>query len=236
VLDGEAVVLTEQGIPSFNRVLHRDLQRKAGRHTISANPVIYVVFDLIYYNGRYLTDIPLVERQRMLADIIKPSGDIILCDSYPKGEELFRIMDEKGMEGIVAKEKTGLYHKGVKNRTWLKIKCFRKVKAVIGGIVLKKGVVSALLLGLYSEDGKCGGSGLDYIGRVSTGLRESHIIQLLGIIQKYKQDQSAFLIPPKPEKDTTNVWLPPYLTANIQYLEWSDKGVLRNPVLLGFEI
>jgi bifunctional non-homologous end joining protein LigD len=141
-------------------------------------------------------------------------------------------MDEKGMEGIVAKERGGLYHVGVKNRTWLKCKCFRKIQAVIGGIALKRGMVSALLLGLRGEGSE---GGLDYIGRVSTGLREKHMIQLLGIIKKYEQDQSPFHVPPKPEKDTRNVWLPPYLTAKVQYLEWSDYGVLRNPVLLGFE-
>lgn len=228
VLDGEAIVLSEQGRPSFNRILRRDLAKNVSKVQITADPVIYVVFDLLYYNDRFVIDLPLLERQELLADLLKPMENIFLCDSYPKGEKLFQSMKEKGMEGIVAKEKRGCYYCGTKNRTWLKSKCFRQMECVVGGIALKKGRVTALLLGLYNQEA------LMYIGRAYTGIKESELTQLQMIADTYKQHFSPFSNMPREEKGTQNIWLPPYLGVNVQYLEWSEKGYLRNPVILGF--
>jgi bifunctional non-homologous end joining protein LigD len=293
VLDGEVIVLGEQGLPSFNRVLRRDLAKKVTKAQITANPVIYVVFDLLYYNDRSFTNFPLWERQELLTDILKPAENIFLCDSYPKGKQLFLTMQEKGLEGIVAKEKKGRYYCGAKNRTWLKIKCFRKMECVVGGIVLKNGRAGALLLGLPSRGSGDGFTGVElpaspqdvlvsdknpivsgkdifdvrndfvdvrkkssfdagkvftdmrnqltatrgeliYIGRVYAGLKERELAQLQKIAHSYAQSFSPFSNPPPMEKGVQYVWLPPYLIVNVQYLEWSEKGCLRNPVILGF--
>lgn len=233
ILDGEAIVLGQQGIPSFHKILQRDLRKRVTSELMSAHPVVYLVFDLLYLNNEFVTGLPLAERQKLLQKHLRPAGHIFLCQNYSRGEELFQIMAEKGMEGIVAKEKNGLYHCGEKNRTWQKIKCFRTIEAILGGVALKDGQISALLVGLKSAGEK---QSLQYIGKVSSGLRQSDREQLQSLIAVYgdsKDSKSPFAGNPRPEKGEKAIWLPPFLPVKIQYLELTEKGVLRNPVYLG---
>jgi bifunctional non-homologous end joining protein LigD len=233
ILDGEAIVLGRQGIPSFHRILQRDLRKRVTSEIMSANPVVYLVFDLLYLNNQFVTGLPLAERQKLLQKHLRPVGHIFLCQNYSCGEELFQIMEEKGMEGIVAKEKSGLYHCGEKNRTWQKIKCFRTMEAILGGVALKDGHISALLVGLKSGGEK---QSLQYIGKVSSGLRQSDLQQLQRVMAIYgdnNDNKSPFAGNPRPEKGEKLIWLPPFLLVKIQYLELTEKGVLRNPVFLG---
>jgi bifunctional non-homologous end joining protein LigD len=46
ILDGEAIVLGQQGIPSFHKILQRDLRKRVTSELMSAHPVVYLVFDL----------------------------------------------------------------------------------------------------------------------------------------------------------------------------------------------
>ncbi len=235
ILDGEVVVLNEQGVPDFQRVLKRDLAKGRGQGLQDRYPVMYVVFDIIYLNDRSITKEPLCNRQELLASFLKESQIIRLCDSYDKGIELFKVMQDKGMEGIVAKEKRGLYYLGERNNTWLKIKCFRQLDAVIGGVALKGRRVSALLLGLYNDEKLADNDKLIYIGKVSTGLNNNYLAQLQDIVEKYRRGEAPFQSTSLPEKKVDSIaWLPPILTVRVKYIDRSEGGLLRQPVIVGF--
>lgn len=236
VLDGEVVALNEKGLPDFQRVLKRDLVKNAAPGLQKKYPIMYVVFDIIYFNDRLITNEPLHNRQEILASCLKESHMIRMCDNYDKGEKLYQLMQDKGMEGIVAKEKKGLYYLGERNNTWLKIKCFRQLDAVIGGVTLKEDRVSALLLGLYSGDKLPNNDKLIYIGRASTGLNNNNLAQLQNIIKKYQQEEAPFQPTSFHLKKTASsiAWLPPMLTVRVKYIEWSEGRLLRQPVIVGF--
>lgn len=272
IFDGEVIVLGPEGVPSFHRILQRDGQKKLTPELMRINPVVYVVFDLLFCNNQFLTGLSLLERQRLLEKHLCPGGNIYLCENYPEGKELFQIMQEKGMEGIVAKEKNGLYYCGEKNRTWQKVKCFRKLKAILGGVVVRSdnGGIKALLVGLrddsFNEQRERQGqrerqehqgsqeqrerqeqkegpeqkkgppleAPLRYVGKVFSGLKAQDLAQIKQLIAGFGEEQTPFINPPVPEKGTRLIGLPPYLALNLQYLEWSENGVLRNPVFLGF--
>lgn len=225
VLDGEVVVFNAQGMPSFESILKRDLAGKTTRELLQKFPAFYFVFDILIFEGRDLRREPLFARQEILHDCLRQSPNIAVCDNYESGTALYETIKDKGMEGIVAKEKNGIYHSGIKHPTWLKIKCFREIKAIIGGIILKQGRVKSLLLG--SEEGEK----LNYLGKVSTGLNYNIIDQLQRVAENFAIPASPFAQDLKEDSGTRIVWIPPCLTALVEYLGKSDQGILRHPVL-----
>src|SRR6266481_8602916 len=62
ILDGEIVALNEEGIPRFQL-----LQKWQKRPTA---PVVYVLFDLLWDNGRDLTGKSVIHRRKRLQEII----------------------------------------------------------------------------------------------------------------------------------------------------------------------
>jgi hypothetical protein len=95
VLDGEIVKLA--GRPIFV-----DLMRRRG-------PFCFVAFDLLAVNGRDVRTLPLVERKKILREIVpKESRCILFAKHVPRrGRELFAAVCEQDLEGIVAKWKEG---------------------------------------------------------------------------------------------------------------------------------
>ena len=116
VLDGEIVALDQAGVPCFDGLRSR---------TSAADCVIvYYAFDLLHLDGRDLTKDPLIERKSALKKILPKSGtgrvrytDHIVRD----GERLFKELEKRELEGMVAKRANSLYVGG-RTRAWLKIK------------------------------------------------------------------------------------------------------------------
>lgn len=68
VFDGELVAFDEQGRPSFERLQQRIHQTDASvvRWRMKSHPVTYVLFDLLYLEGRDLTSEPYTRRRELL--------------------------------------------------------------------------------------------------------------------------------------------------------------------------
>lgn len=230
ILDGEVVVFGEKGTPGFNRVLKRDLAVRATKALLEKYPAVYVVFDLLFINGQSIIGLPLTTRQEILAKNLRPFANLVISDSYDKGTDLFRVMAQKGMEGIVAKEKDGLYHPGQKHKTWLKIKCKRHVDTVVGGVTLENGRITSLLLGVRQE------GELLYVGRALTGLNSQELDQLGRAAKEYQCAASPFLQTPRMKRGLKTLWLPPFLAARIEFQEWSEHGMLRQPVIKSLSV
>ncbi len=115
ILDGEIVALDEEGIPRFQL-----LQKWQKRPTA---PVAYVLFDLLWDNGRDLTGKSVIQRRERLQEIITPVAGIQVGGYLEKrGVELFRLAKANGLEGIIAKRKGSTYQPGRRSPDWLKIK------------------------------------------------------------------------------------------------------------------
>ncbi|GAW92078.1 DNA polymerase LigD, ligase domain protein, partial [Calderihabitans maritimus] len=84
VFDGEIIVLRERK-PSFPLVLRRDLttDETTIRRLARKIPVNYMIFDLLYLDGRDMTVLPLRERLEILRKVINPGGTIWITDSFP---------------------------------------------------------------------------------------------------------------------------------------------------------
>lgn len=169
IIDGELVVLA-QGRPKFDLILRRDQRRQAAAIQSGAQqwPVLYAVFDLLYWQGQDVRSWPLSRRQSTLASIWPENcTQLYLVDNFQAGEELFAAVGLAGLEGIVAKRLQSPYIPGKKRSDWRKIKHWRQINCVVGGYTLRAGLPSALLLGLYADEG------LRYVGRAGSGLDSS---------------------------------------------------------------
>jgi bifunctional non-homologous end joining protein LigD len=110
IIDGEIVHVGRDGKPRFF-----DLMRRRG-------PQHFYAFDLLWLNGRDLRSLPLVERKRMLRNLVPPQPSPILYVDYIEGQgtELFQAVCAEDVEGIVAKLAHGPYTPDA--TTWVKIK------------------------------------------------------------------------------------------------------------------
>ena len=107
ILDGEIVVLDGEG-----RSIFADLMMGKGEPS-------YCAFDLVWLNGRDLRQKPLVERKRLLHELVPTDHPRLLYMSHldSGGTRFFKLVCEQNLEGIVCKPKTSPYP-----FTWIKVK------------------------------------------------------------------------------------------------------------------
>lgn len=155
-LDGEVVVLREDGHPDF-----RALERAIRSSRRPRPPFVYQVWDAPWLGGEDLTALPLLERKaRLRASIGRGHGAVRYVDHMTgSGPALWREVCETELEGIVSKRAASPYRPGVRSRDWVKVKCFRPYRLRVAG--LGEGM-DGILLALAEEDGR-----LRYVGRAA---------------------------------------------------------------------
>lgn len=224
VFDGEIVVLTEKGIPDFQQ-----LQDYKSNKTY---PLYYYVFDLLFYNGKDIREKPLLERKKILKELLINSDVIRYCDHVSgKGEDFFSIAKEQNLEGIMAKKADSGYFSGKRTNHWLKIKNHQTLEAVIGGFTEPRGSrqsFGALILGVYKN------KKLQYIGHTGTGFDGKTLKELHAKMKPLIQKKSPFKN--KVPVNNPATWIRPVLTCNIKYTEKTADGILRHPVFQGLRI
>ncbi|MDQ0188590.1 bifunctional non-homologous end joining protein LigD [Alicyclobacillus cycloheptanicus] len=230
ILDGEVVALGANGTPDFHQVMKRDAIRRFERVPVvqRAVPIHYMVFDILYYNGQWLTDRPFGDRFALLERVIRPSDVVQVVTTTNDGPALYQAMETFDMEGIVAKRVDSTYRIGEKVDTWRKIKRYRDLVAVIGGYTLgDNGVINALLLGMYDEAGA-----LHYIGHVGTGrLTQEEWRSLTTRLQALAAQNRPFAEPPSRSRSGSAPvhWVLPVVTVKVHYAEWTRGRSLRQP-------
>jgi bifunctional non-homologous end joining protein LigD len=226
ILDGEVVVLAENGTTSF-----ADLQ--AAFQEGVKKPLTYFIFDLLHLNGHNLRNLALIDRKAILADLLTNTGEFIRFSEHLQsdGAEIFRKACELDAEGIVSKRADGKYISG-RTTDWLKIKCIREQEFVIGGFTLPSkghtGIqgVGALLLGYY-RDGK-----LIYAGRTGTGFTEKTHRILRTQLDKLRTTDTSFEKPPA-EARRGAVWVKPQLVAQVRFATWTADNLVRQAAFKG---
>ncbi len=111
IIDGEAVVLDDQGRSDFG-LLQRAVGRRPSLH--DAAEIIFFAFDLLYLDGQDLRMMPLAERRRLLEPIVSErTGAIRFSEEvHADGAEFFQVACELGLEGIIAKRRDKPYRSG----------------------------------------------------------------------------------------------------------------------------
>lgn len=224
ILDGE-VIAFEQEKPSFHQVMKRDALRRQNRIDVVKHqiPIAYMIFDILYFNGDWVTGLPLLERQQILEKIIRKNDVIQRVSNHRDAEALFQAVADHGLEGIVLKDLNSSYAINGKDKRWQKKKIRKDLFAVVGGVTFRTGTVNALLLGLYDELGQ-----LWYIGHAGTGkLTKQDWKNLTAVVRNLRITERPFVNTPDRLKNTT--WIKPEITVKINFLEWTSNKTLRQP-------
>jgi bifunctional non-homologous end joining protein LigD len=229
ILDGEIIAL-KKGKPSFYEVMKRDGIRNLRNveKLCRAVPVNYMIFDVIYLNGKWINSLPLVERQRHLNEIITPGNYVQLVENFENAQGLYDVIKTHCMEGIVIKDLSSKYKINGKDKRWRKKKFYRDLIAVVGGVTRRNNIVNSLLLGLFDSDGR-----LWYVGHAGTGkLTQKDWRDLTEGIKPLIQPAMPFANTPPRIKEA--LWLQPRITVKVKYTEWTEGHSLRHPSIESF--
>jgi len=236
VFDGEIIVLNEKGVSNFG-----DLQNWRSE---ADGDLVYYVFDLLWYDGKNLMDLPLNERQAILKEILPTNDDRVRLSKVfnASGVDFFNAAERMGLEGIIAKKADSTYSPDLRSKEWLKIKVHKRQEVIIAGYTKNEDTAkqfSSLLLGVY-ENGA-----LQYVGKVGTGFSDKVQKEMMAQFKPLITDKSPFDIIPdvnKPSRFRPNppkakaTWLKPELVCEVAYGEVTSDGVFRHPSFQGMRI
>jgi len=211
VLDGEVAVFDEKLLSRFH-LLSDDASG------VVATPPLFIAFDVLQAGARDLRSRPLAERRRILEETVDNADMVLPCRRLPEdGAEAWRIVEDRGYEGFVAKDPRSTYRTGP-TRAWVKVKVRHDGVFVVGGI-RDVDAFDGVLVGEHVSDG------LEYRGLVEWGYRAADVLELL-------REARMFRMPTSPFKDLRTmrgaVWLEPRLQAEVSYAEIVG-GRLRAP-------
>lgn len=227
IIDGEIVVLDKKGHSNFSA-----LQEAIKTHNFKK--MTYIVFDILFLNGRDLRQETLESRKQILKETLKSNElnikkDKIIFSEHVQGlgDELLKEACKRELEGIVSKDRTRPYHEG-RSSDWQKIKCSNRQEMVIGAYTDPQGEregFGALLLGIYEN------KELRYVGRVGTGFNAEILKELMIKFKKIPSKTSPFDVNSPPPKGVH--WLKPKLVGEIEFIAWTKDHILRHASFKG---
>lgn len=242
VLDGEIIAPLEDGRPSFERLQGRLglNSESAVRRKMKEIPIVYMIFDLLFLDGRSIMDLPYTERRRLLEELAL-AGSSWQTPAYHVGDgpamvEAGRV---QGLEGVIAKKLGSRYEPGKRSGAWLKIKNHLRQELVIGGWTPgeggRAGHIGALLVGYYDvtpDEATRRGAGqrLLYAGSVGTGFTESALVDLARRLASLRRDTSPFTAE---DPRRSAVFAEPVLVGEFEFSEWTRDHILRQPSFKG---
>lgn len=226
-VDGELIATDPNGRSDFSLLQH---VREQGR----LDELQYCVFDLLYWNGEDLRDLPQSQRKAQLDAAfakLPAKGPIRLADQIQSDSaQLLARVCNQHLEGLIAKKMDAPYV-GARSENWLKVKCHREQEFVVGGAAFLPGrgtgTFSSLLVGVKS------GKGLRYVGRVGGGFSAAEREQWHARVQQLEQKVSPFDRHPDKRSGEIWHWMKPKLVIQVAFQDWTQDGILRQPRYLG---
>jgi bifunctional non-homologous end joining protein LigD len=237
IVDGEIVVLNEEGLPDFHIHQHRmNIQNPQEIMALSVkDPSTYYVFDILYNENENVEHLGYLERRELLSMILKKNDTIRISEYITEnGTEILQSSKELNLEGIVAKHKNSVYREGTRSRDWLKIKNTKTQDCVIIGYT--KGLGSrirhfgSLVLAVYSSKERK----LKFAGHAGTGFNDETLSELFTRLREFEVSSRPVDKVPYLNRETT--WLKPVLVVEVKFDKWTRDGILRAPVFLRLRI
>ncbi len=222
ILDGELIVMGDNG-PDFFKMQKRGRLKTKEKILLASqlNPVIFVVFDILYYDNQDLTELPLLKRKEYLEKYIKEDDNLVISKYIKEdGIKLFKKIAQKGLEGIVAKKIDSPYQIGKRTSYWLKIKALKEDDFLVLGYKEIDNNIKTIVIG--KKENK------NFISYGEVNL-PNYLDQQQ--IKEYAKTEKQ----PKAYFNLKNIiWLKPRLKATIRYKEITSNNNLRHAVFLKF--
>ena len=184
-------------------------------------PASFVAYDIIYVSGKTTIDLPLMQRKKLLQDIVTENNSISISRFVEEsGIALFTVAKNQNLEGIVAKKKDSKYYFDKRTKNWIKCKVMATNDCIICGYIKKANNMTSLVLGQYN------GNQLIYKGHVTLGVSLS-VLDAYGF--KIRPTSPINSVPPGNENA---IWLEPTLVCIVESMP-TDKNSFRQPVFKG---
>jgi bifunctional non-homologous end joining protein LigD len=189
---------------------------------------VYHVFDMPWFEGRDVSQLPLDQRRALLEALpfrlplerVEPITD-------PKPWE--RACSD-GWEGVIAKRRDSLYEHR-RSPHWLKMKCEDSQEFVVGGFTDPQGVrvgLGALLVGYFENED------LVFAGKVGTGFDTKLLLALRARLDSLEVPASPFTKAVGLPRIRAH-WVRPEVVVRAAFIEWTVHGKLRHSRLLGVD-
>jgi DNA ligase D-like protein (predicted ligase)/DNA ligase D-like protein (predicted polymerase)/DNA ligase D-like protein (predicted 3'-phosphoesterase) len=234
VIDGEIVAFDDQGRNSFEALQQRmNLQNEREIKRASAQiPVGYVVFDLLWLDGRDTTSLPLEQRRELLELIVEPDDRLqVTAHVQGDGKAFVETARGLGLEGVVAKRSGSPYLPGRRSEHWRKIKLRNTQDCAIVGFTPgrggRSGAFGALLVAVM-DDGRW-----RWVGQVGSGFTERMLETVQELLAPIVRET-----PPIDDPELAAVRDATYVDlkecCEVEYLEITKgTGKMRAPVFKG---
>jgi DNA ligase 1 len=228
ILEGEVVAInveTEEYLP-FQELMHR--RRKYGvEEAMESYPVVMNFFDVLYFDGKSRTDMPYLERRKLLKKIIDKikiqNNKLRLIKQTIAAEpyEIDRFMMtaiENGCEGVMIKHLSSTYRAGAREYAWVKLKreytsdfadtLDLVIVGALHGRGRRAGKYGALLLAAYDHNADMFRS----VTKVGTGFTDLHIEQFYKELEKHIVSQRHARVDTGMEMD---IWFEPKIVIEV---------------------
>jgi bifunctional non-homologous end joining protein LigD len=232
LLDGEIVALDDDGVPSFERLQPRMQAhgRAAVRERAAVQPVVLMLFDVLWLAGHSTCELPYRERRELL-ERLALAGPAWQTPptTYGGGDAVLETSRALGLEGVVAKRIDSPYRPGRRADTWRKVKTTLGQELVVGGWLpgagRLEGHLGSVLVGYHDEAGD-----LRFAGRVGSGIDATARERLERALAPLRRDDNPFVATPRLPRP---VWVEPEVVVEVVFHEWTTAGVLRAPRFRG---
>jgi bifunctional non-homologous end joining protein LigD len=235
VLDGEIVALDRRGRSSFQTLQGRDLGKRP--------PIVFFLFDVLELDGQSFRGEPIEARRAALEKLLRKAAGALQLSPWFDVEPgvLLAQAKRQHLEGIILKRRGSAYEPGRRSGAWLKVKNVNEQEFAIGGFTPPKNsreFFGALLVGRYQR------GRLLYAGKVGTGFDRRRLQTLHDRFRALTAKACPFANLPLDNRSRfgqgmtrsvmrTVTWLRPTLVAQVKFAEWTQEGILRQPVFLG---
>ena len=211
ILDGEILAFRN------NKPLHfQELQKRLRKKTVTEQimaeiPVVYTIYDIMYFNGENIIKKTLKERKEILSSIVFKQP--IINSSYKivnSEQEIISVFDNSrdiGHEGLVLKEPYSQYHPGKRGRYWVKLK--KELDTIDAVIVMaeyghgkRAGTLSDYTFAVRDENNNNNNNNnnnLKTIGKAYSGLTDEEIDEMTSKLKSLMVKDDGYKITVKPE-------------------------------------
>lgn len=233
-LDGEIVILGQDGLPDFNA-----LQKSFDSRSEGSAQIVYFVFDAPFFDGYDLRGVDLAARRQLLRAFLaeKSTDHVRFSEDFPADPaSVLASACRMNLEGVIAKRADAPYS-SARTETWLKLKCKQRQEFVVCGYTERgddAAQVGSLLLGVNEP-----GGGLVSVGSVGTGWPTDEARALRQQLGKITAPKAPFAAGASKagrwSKRTsgTERWVRPRLVVEVEFAEWTPDGHIRHAVYIG---
>ena len=186
----------------------------------------YHVFDILWIDGRKVTELPLEERRAILKSLpfSAPMKRVELLKDPNPWERARR----EGWEGVIAKRRGSVYEHR-RSKQWLKLKVEASQELVVGGFTDPEGArvgLGALLVGYFE------GNDLVFAGKIGTGFNTKLLLELREKFDAIEIEKPPFTRAIGLPRLRAH-WVKPKVVVQVSFMEWTVHGKLRHPRLIG---